>query len=170
MLQSYNGCDFTAHIIQELSLIWLPLVLLNGRPRHPQSQESVERSNGDMKLKLTARMRDNSPKWNIGLRIVQWSINSTYHEAVKTLYTRPLLVTIPGVDGEKKSVKTLLLRYHHPSMKTSQGVIKGCLARNEFECIKYKGINVANVPAKQPTLPEIAIVRTQSIIMWWSRP
>ena len=35
------------------------------------------------------------------------------------------------------------------------------MARTKFECIKYKGIKVANVPAKQPTLQEI--VSTQGI-------
>ena len=37
--------------------------------------------------------------------------------------------------------------------KTSQGVIKGfCMARTQFECMKHKGIKVANVQAKQPAL------------------
>ena len=40
------------------------------------------------------------------------------------------------------------------------------MARNQFECLKYKAINVVNVPAKQLILREI--VRTQSI-MWWPR-
>ena len=44
---------------------------------------------------------------------------------------------------------------------TSQGVIKGRLARNQFEFVKYKGISVANVPAKELTLREI--VRAKSI-------
>ena len=34
------------------------------------------------------------------------------------------------------------------------------MARTQFECIKYKGIKVANVPAKQPTVRKI--VSTQS--------
>ena len=36
-----------------------------------------------------------------------------------------------------------------------------CMARNQFECLKYKGINMANVPEKQLTLREIVL--TQSI-------
>ena len=35
------------------------------------------------------------------------------------------------------------------------------MARNQFECLKYEGINVANVPAKQLTLQET--VRTPNI-------
>ena len=41
------------------------------------------------------------------------------------------------------------------TIRTSQGVIKGRLARNQFEVVKYKGISVANVPAKELTLREI---------------
>jgi len=46
VLQSDNGREFTAQVTTELSSLWLDLVLLNGLPRHPQSQGSVERSNG----------------------------------------------------------------------------------------------------------------------------
>ena len=45
--------------------MWPELVLDNGRPRHPQSQGSLEHSNGDIKLQLMAWMRDNveAPLW-----------------------------------------------------------------------------------------------------------
>ena len=64
VLQSDNGCEFTAEIIKELASMWPELVLVNDRPRYPQSQGSVERANGVMKTKLTAWMHNNScPKW-----------------------------------------------------------------------------------------------------------
>ncbi|KAI6649664.1 KRAB-A domain-containing protein 2-like [Oopsacas minuta] len=82
ILQSDNGREFTGQVIQELSTLWPELFLVNGRPRHPQSQGSVERSNGDMKTQLMAWMRDNSTsKWSYGIRFVQWSMNTSYHEA-----------------------------------------------------------------------------------------
>ncbi|XP_066964305.1 uncharacterized protein [Macrobrachium rosenbergii] len=57
---------------------------VNGRPRHPQSQGSIERGNGDMKLKLMEWIRDNNcAKWSYGVRFVQWAMNSSYHEAIK---------------------------------------------------------------------------------------
>ena len=46
VLQSDNGREFTAQDITELCSLWPELVLVNGRPRHPQSQGSVERTNG----------------------------------------------------------------------------------------------------------------------------
>jgi len=65
VLQSDNGREFTAQVITELAFLWPELVLVNGRPRHPQSQGSLEHSNGDIKLQLMAWMRDNveAPLW-----------------------------------------------------------------------------------------------------------
>lgn len=84
ILQSDNGREFTSQLIRELSSLWPDLVLINGRPRHPQSQGSIERSNAGVKSKLAAWMRDNkTPKWTFGVRFVQWQLNSSYHEAIK---------------------------------------------------------------------------------------
>ena len=75
ILQSDNGREFTGQVIQELSTLWPEHVLVNGCPRHPQSQGSVERSNGDMKSQLMAWMRDcNTSKWSYGIRFVQSSM------------------------------------------------------------------------------------------------
>ncbi|CAF0752405.1 unnamed protein product [Brachionus calyciflorus] len=49
ILQSDNGKEFVAKIIKELKLLWPDLKIVNGRARHPQSQGSVERANGDLK-------------------------------------------------------------------------------------------------------------------------
>ena len=82
VLQSDNGREFTAQVIAELASIWSDLVLVNGRPRHPQSQGSVERSNSSMKNKLVAWMRDNScPNWTLGIRFVQWQLNTCVSES-----------------------------------------------------------------------------------------
>ncbi|XP_068246708.1 KRAB-A domain-containing protein 2-like [Palaemon carinicauda] len=42
ILQSDNGSEFTACVITELKLVWPDLVMVHGKPRHPQSQGSVE--------------------------------------------------------------------------------------------------------------------------------
>jgi len=60
ILQSDNGSEFTAEVISELKIIWPKLVLVHGKPRHPQSQGSVERANGDIKDMLVAWMGDNN--------------------------------------------------------------------------------------------------------------
>ena len=45
ILQSDNGSEFTAGVIKELKVMWPQLTMVHGRPRHPQSQGSVERAN-----------------------------------------------------------------------------------------------------------------------------
>ena len=59
ILQSDNGREFRALVISELKLMWSELVIVHGKPRHPQSQGNVERSNGDIHDMFTAWMRDN---------------------------------------------------------------------------------------------------------------
>ena len=80
VLQSDNGREFTAHVINEMVEIWPGLTIVHGSPRHPQSQGSVERSNADVKQMLTAWAIDNdTTKWAEGLRFVQLQKNSSPH-------------------------------------------------------------------------------------------
>src|SRR6266498_5700121 len=55
ILQSDNGKEFTASIISNLVELWPGLKLINGRPRHPQSQGLVERANSILEKKLEHR-------------------------------------------------------------------------------------------------------------------
>ena len=48
ILQSDNGREFTASINTELKELWPELIIGDGRPRHPQSQGSVEISNSSL--------------------------------------------------------------------------------------------------------------------------
>lgn len=48
VLQSDNGCEFTATVVDELVKLWPQCSIVHGRPRHPQSQGSVERCNQDV--------------------------------------------------------------------------------------------------------------------------
>ncbi|KAI6660088.1 KRAB-A domain-containing protein 2-like [Oopsacas minuta] len=106
ILQSDNGREFTEQVIQELSTLWPELFLVNGRPRHPQSQGSVERSNGDMKTQLMAWMRDNNTsKWSYGIRFVQWSMNTSYHEAIGILPTDFLDKIFTGILEEDLEIQ-----------------------------------------------------------------
>jgi hypothetical protein len=71
ILQSVNGREFTAYVIKELKDMWPDCTLGHGKPRHPQSQGSVERGNADIKDMLIIWMRENNnKKWSIGLKFV----------------------------------------------------------------------------------------------------
>ena len=84
ILQSDNGAEFTAQVISEVTQLWPELKLVRGKPRHPQSQGSVERANGDIKDMLTAWLQDNSTAdWSFGIKFVQFSKNSAYSAAIK---------------------------------------------------------------------------------------
>src|SRR6188508_3441288 len=84
ILQSDNGSEFTASIISELKQIWPDLLIVHGKPRHPQSQGSVERLNCDVKDMLVAWLGDNnSTDWPMGLKFVQFSKNTSHHSGIK---------------------------------------------------------------------------------------
>ncbi|GBM06527.1 KRAB-A domain-containing protein 2 [Araneus ventricosus] len=59
ILQSYNCREFTSNIINELSAVWPDCKIVHGRPRHPQSQGSMESCNQGIENKLRAWMDDN---------------------------------------------------------------------------------------------------------------
>lgn len=83
ILQSDNGKEFTAKIIKELVELWPTCKIINGRPRHPQSQGSIERCNQDVENMLRAWMSDNSStEWSIGCYFVQFQKNSSHHRTI----------------------------------------------------------------------------------------
>ena len=76
ILQSDNGREFVAEIIKELTSLWPECKILHGRPRHPQSQGSIERSNQDVEKMITHWCKDNSTtKWSIGIKIIYLELN-----------------------------------------------------------------------------------------------
>ncbi|XP_041369644.1 KRAB-A domain-containing protein 2-like [Gigantopelta aegis] len=84
VLQSDNGSEFTAHVITELKVLWPELVMVHGKPRHPQSPGSVERANCDIKDMLVCWLGDNNTtEWTVGLKFVQFQKNSSLHSGIK---------------------------------------------------------------------------------------
>ena len=81
VLQSDNGTEFTVHFI---SVFRPALVMVHGKARHPQSQGSVERTNGDIKDTLVAWLADTDMHdWVTGIKFVQFQKNSAYHSGIK---------------------------------------------------------------------------------------
>ncbi|XP_068206187.1 uncharacterized protein [Palaemon carinicauda] len=84
ILQSDNGSEFTACVIIELKLLWPDLEMVHGKPRHPQSQGSVERTNCDIKDMLVAWLSDNNTTdRTVGLKSVQFHKNCSYHSGMR---------------------------------------------------------------------------------------
>ncbi|CAG8550210.1 8774_t:CDS:1, partial [Ambispora gerdemannii] len=53
ILQTDNGKEFTAQIIRKLTKFWSTIWIINGHPRHPQSQGLIERANDILQQKLS---------------------------------------------------------------------------------------------------------------------
>ncbi|XP_068235554.1 KRAB-A domain-containing protein 2-like [Palaemon carinicauda] len=81
-LTSKRAAEVAFQLADIFLLLGAPIV--HGKSRHPQSQGSVERANGDIKDILVAWMADNnSTDWGTGIKFVQFSKNSAYHAGIK---------------------------------------------------------------------------------------
>ena len=84
VLQSDNGRKFANRIIEELKVMWPELTIVHGKPRHSQSQGSVERANQDVQKILFAWMEDNKTnRWSEGLKFCQLQKNCAYHTGIR---------------------------------------------------------------------------------------
>ena len=72
--------------ITELSAVGDGLEIVHGKPRHSQSQGSVEHANRDIKNMLMTWLQSNSTThWGDGLRFILVMKNRAYHEGTKCL-------------------------------------------------------------------------------------
>uniref|UniRef100_A0A8D9F0Q7 KRAB-A domain-containing protein 2 n=1 Tax=Cacopsylla melanoneura TaxID=428564 RepID=A0A8D9F0Q7_9HEMI len=65
--------------------VWGEMKRVHGKPRHSQSQGSVERANQDIENMLATWMETNkTSKWSEGLKFVQAMKNRAYHDGIKS--------------------------------------------------------------------------------------
>lgn len=84
ILHSDNGREFCNKVIQSLCDMWADIKIVHGKPRHSQSQGSVERANQDIENMLATWMETNqTSKWSEGIRFIQAMKNRAYHEGIK---------------------------------------------------------------------------------------
>jgi len=84
ILHSDNGKEFCNQIMKSLYEMWNDIKIVHGKPRHSESQGSVERTNQDVENMLATWMEtNNTTKWSEGLRCVQAMKNRAYHEGIK---------------------------------------------------------------------------------------
>ena len=85
ILQSDNGREFkNANLAEMVREKWPDCKIIHGKPRHPQSQGSVERVNREIKKVLGCLMRkagDNC--WTKYINMVQYSINTSPHSTLE---------------------------------------------------------------------------------------
>lgn len=82
-LQSDNGREFVNSVITKLTTLWPGLKIVHGRPRHSQSQGSVERANQDVRDMLITWVNDNNnTKWSEGLKFIQSQKNRSFHRGI----------------------------------------------------------------------------------------
>ena len=60
ILHTDNGREFDNEIITELCRRWKDAKIVHGKPRHSQSQGSVERANQDIEKMIAVWMADNN--------------------------------------------------------------------------------------------------------------
>lgn len=80
ILQTDNGEEFVNAIIDKLHKDWPEVKIIHGKPRHKQSQGSVERANRDVEEMLSAWLEEKkTTNWSLGLKFVQFKKNRAYH-------------------------------------------------------------------------------------------
>ncbi|XP_069179461.1 uncharacterized protein [Procambarus clarkii] len=63
--------------------MWPNMLLINSKPRHPQTQGSIERVNGDVIKMLGSWMCENQTRdWSAGLPFVQFTKNTAYSRGI----------------------------------------------------------------------------------------
>nr|BDT63497.1 MAG: integrase-like protein [Sesarmops intermedium nimavirus] len=83
ILQCDNGKEFIgAPLKTMMKRFWPRTKLVHGSPRHPQSQGSVEKANGDIKRMLSGLMREKKTCWVDLLKQVQWTKNMVNHRVI----------------------------------------------------------------------------------------
>ena len=81
ILQCDNGLEF--RFDEDLKKIWPPLQIIHGRPRHPQSQGSVERANQDIEQIMRCWLADNNTTdWVRGLPFIQMQKNNALNRTL----------------------------------------------------------------------------------------
>lgn len=113
ILQSDNGREFVNEVIKNLCRIWDGVKVVHGKPRHSQSQGSIERANQDVENMLTTWMESNkTTKWSEGIRFVQAMKNRANHVGIKcspfeAMFGVPMKLGLTSLAGLREVLKDL---------------------------------------------------------------
>lgn len=83
ILQSDNGKEFVNEVIDKIHADWPHVKIVHGKPRHKESQGSVERANRDIEEMLSAYMEERNTKdWPNALKFVAFEKNRAFHSGM----------------------------------------------------------------------------------------
>ena len=84
ILQSDNGRDFkNANLAEMVREKWPDCKIIHGKPRHPQSQGSVERVIREIKVLGSLMRKAGDNCWTKYINMVQYSINTSPHSTLE---------------------------------------------------------------------------------------
>ncbi|GAB0089698.1 hypothetical protein DMENIID0001_042850 [Sergentomyia squamirostris] len=163
ILQSDNGKEFSNSIINKLTDLWSGLKIVHGKPRHSQSQGSVERANRDIEHMISTWMSDNkTTRWSYGAKFVQLCKNRAFHSGIKmspfeAVFGRKIKVGLTLGDGMSHQFKNIeteaqlrtLLELDSPTgqdqKKTNMCVTMFSSKKNREEARKNLGIQASKM-------------------------
>ena len=156
ILQRDNGSEFTAQVIKELKELWPQLIMVHGKPRHPQSQGSVERANGDIKDMLVAWMCDNNTQdWSVGLKFVQQQKNCAHHAGINQTPYKAMFGEDPKVGLTSSSLPPEILKTLQSEDDLQE--LESPSAINESPDINDSPLpHASNVTPLPPTITELS--------------
>lgn len=107
ILHSDNGREFANQLLADLCALWPGTKIVRGKPRHSQSQGSVERANQCIENIMAACMKtEPNCGWTQLLNRVQYMKNSSYHSGIRTTPYEAMFGIAPkmGITGFPKEL------------------------------------------------------------------
>ena len=140
ILQSDNATEFTVRVISELNEFWPRLVMVHGKPRHPQSQGSVERANGDIKDMLVAWLAASATTSAASATTSAASATTSAMCATVTAESSSNDITLLRLTERSDGIKRARKEAHLGQMSQAEWMVKR--SRVDFKCGEI-GDNVA---------------------------
>jgi hypothetical protein len=114
ILHSDNGREFVNSVIAELTTLWPKIKIVHGKPRHSQSQGSVEQANQDIENLLASWMKDNHSTDRLnGLRYVQFMKNRSLHLGIKQSLYKAMFGIEPRVGLATSALPSAVIKIIH---------------------------------------------------------
>ncbi|XP_008178928.1 uncharacterized protein LOC100574778 [Acyrthosiphon pisum] len=126
LVQRYDVIE----VQDSLKEMWPELSIIHGKPRHSQSQGSVERANQDIENMIIIWMKDNNTtKWSEGLRFIQFMKNKAFHRVIGLSPYESIEEAKECLERQAKRMKLQSDMSHPPALVQTWSVLEGCNVR-----------------------------------------